>query len=626
MKNYLSNKIKICFLTILVIVGALLSQVNLGIVSAHNFPDTTPQDYESFFDQTISEQLNNEHIAGATVAVVKDGEIVFSKGYGFADVDAQIPVDANNTLFFIGSDGKLFTWTAVMQLVEQGKLDLNADINSYLDFQIPNTFPQPITMHHLMTHTAGFEDEFNSLLQNDPSKLLPLREHLIHFMPERVFVPGEVMAYSNYGTALAGYIIERVSGQTYEDYISQNLLQSLGMSKSFAGNTIPAQFEGALSKGYRFENGQFQPLDFEFTAALPAAPIRTTATDISRFMIAHLNGGCVEENCILKSETVDLMHRQQFTHDPQMSGMAYGFLETTINGQRVLWHMGESARFITLLALLPEQNLGLFISYNTAPAGGHEMLFRFLDAFYPVNRQPLNSQPLAGWEERARQFNGSYFPARSNFSSQQILVAYAQSAPILIDQGKLDFDGMQFIETEPGIFHQEDGDRTLVFKENEKGERWFYMGVLAYFQVPWYRSTSFIFPLVIACVVLFISAWLIWSISALRKKKSSNRPTAGVLWLAGTLGLFELGLFAILVAQLIQYGTTYVFPQETVNTISYLYWVAIPWTITITAKSIQSWLQNRWSLAWRIHYSLGTLAAIAMIWLAYSLNLFRITM
>ena len=115
---------------------------------------------EAFLDKLLGREMEKHHIAGAAVSVVKDGKLFFAKGYGYADLENGIPVDPEQTIFRIGSVAKLFTWTAVMQLVEQGKLDLDADINTYLDFRIPDTYPQPITLKHLLTHTSGFEDRY----------------------------------------------------------------------------------------------------------------------------------------------------------------------------------------------------------------------------------------------------------------------------------------------------------------------------------------------------------------------------------------------------------------------------------------------------------------------------------
>src|SRR5215210_4401553 len=190
---------------------------------------TDPAEMKAFLDEELGREMEKHHIAGAAVSVVKDGKLFFAKGYGDADLENGIPVDPERTNFRIGSLAKLFTWTAVMQLAEQGKLDLNADINSYLDFRIPDTYPQPITLKNLMTHTSGFEDRYYERLAKDPNDLMPPREWLISHMPARVSQPGDVAAYSSYGAALAGYIVARVSGEPYDQYIQEHILNPLGM-------------------------------------------------------------------------------------------------------------------------------------------------------------------------------------------------------------------------------------------------------------------------------------------------------------------------------------------------------------------------------------------------------------
>ena len=203
----------------------------------------------AFLDSLLAQQLAENHIAGAAVAVVKDGQVLVTKGYGYADVENGIPVDPQETMFYIGSVGKFFTWTAVMQLVEQGKLDLDADINTYLDFRIPDTYPQPITLKHLLTHTPGFEDRFFENLSLDAADVLPEREWLMTHMPARVRPPGDVAAYSNYGTQLAGYIGARAAGQSYMAYIQEHILDPLGMERSTAYSPLPPELRGYLAAG-----------------------------------------------------------------------------------------------------------------------------------------------------------------------------------------------------------------------------------------------------------------------------------------------------------------------------------------------------------------------------------------
>lgn len=186
-------------------------------------PALTAADVEAFFDGMIPLQLEQREIAGVVVVIVYQGRVLFAKGYGYADVARKIPVSPQTTLFRPGSISKLFTWTAVMQLVEQGRLDLDRDVNEYLDFAIPPAYPQPITLRHILTHTPGFEDVLKNLFATDPAKLLSLREYLVGQLPQRIYPPGVTVAYSNYATALAGYIVERVSGQPFAAYVAEHI-------------------------------------------------------------------------------------------------------------------------------------------------------------------------------------------------------------------------------------------------------------------------------------------------------------------------------------------------------------------------------------------------------------------
>src|SRR3954469_18900491 len=185
-------------------------------------PELTKADFETFLDTLIPSQLRNRNIAGAVVSVVKDGQVLFQKGYGYADVEEKKPVQPNQTLFRPGSISKLFTATAVMQLVEQGKVDLDRDVNDYLDFAIPKTYAEPVTLRQLLTHTGGFEETLKNLFVAHESDMKPLRAYLVNEMPARIFLPGKIPSYSNYGFTLVGYIIERVSGENFDRYIENH--------------------------------------------------------------------------------------------------------------------------------------------------------------------------------------------------------------------------------------------------------------------------------------------------------------------------------------------------------------------------------------------------------------------
>ena len=228
---------------------------------------TDPAELEAFLDGVVAAQKESSHVAGMTVAVVADGRLFFAKGYGMADRAAGRKVDPEKTLFRVGSVSKLFTWTAVMQLVDQGKLDLKADVNRYLagsPVRVPDTYPQPVTLTHLLTHTPGFEDVVIGLFGRSPASLRPLGELLRDEMPARVRPPGVLSAYSNHGTALAGYIVERVSGVRYEQYIEKQILEPLGMAHTTVRQPVPKALEPDLAVGYRYADGEHKPEAFEY--------------------------------------------------------------------------------------------------------------------------------------------------------------------------------------------------------------------------------------------------------------------------------------------------------------------------------------------------------------------------
>jgi CubicO group peptidase (beta-lactamase class C family) len=234
----------------------------------------TGADLEAWLDGFMTYALPRGNIAGGVVVVVKDGEVLLQKGYGYADVAVQKPVDPALTLFRPGSVSKLFTWTAVMQLVEQGRIDLDADVNSYLDFEIPADGGEVVTMRHIMTHTPGFEEQVKGLMGVGDGPV-PLGDHLKRWTPERIFAPGSTPAYSNYATALAGYVVERVSGMSFDDYLDQHVFEPLEMTHSTFRQPLPARLQEHMSKGYRLASAPPEP--FEVVGPAPAGSLSAPA-------------------------------------------------------------------------------------------------------------------------------------------------------------------------------------------------------------------------------------------------------------------------------------------------------------------------------------------------------------
>jgi CubicO group peptidase (beta-lactamase class C family) len=239
-----------------------------------------PAELESFMDGAMAALLEAHDVAGGTVSVVKDGEIFFAKGYGWADAEQRIPINPATSMFRIASVSKLFAWTAVMQLWEQGKVDLDEDVNTYLDFSIPATFAEPITLAHLLTHTAGFEDRAKGLFADGIEDLAPLGEVLAKNIPARVVPPGEVAAYSNYGAGLAGYIVQRVSGVPFQQYVEDYIYAPLGMSHSTFRQPVQPELEAFLAPGHSFTGGVHEVQDFEYDPVVADGAMSTSAGDM----------------------------------------------------------------------------------------------------------------------------------------------------------------------------------------------------------------------------------------------------------------------------------------------------------------------------------------------------------
>jgi len=429
---------------------------------------------EAFVDGIMVANLRDKHVAGATVAVVKDGALLFAKGYGYADVAKRRPIDAERSLFRIGSTSKLFTWTAVMQLVEQGKLDLDADVNRYLDFKIPATFPQPITLRHIMTHTPGFEEDGRDLISDDSAKIPALGGWLATHIPGRVRPPGTFASYSNYATALAGYIVQRASGIPWDDYIEQRVLAPLGMAQTTTRQPLPARLRTDMSDGYVWAGGAYMPKKFEIVEPMPAGSIAASASDMAKFMIAHLNDGELNGQRILADSTAKRMHAHAFGHDPRIPGFALGFYEKTSHGLRIIGHGGDTQWFHTDLALIPEEKVGVFVSYNTNTGG--ELSFaqfqtQFLDHYYPS--APSAVVMPADAAQQAQRVQGEYEFNRRSYTTFQKAIGLAGSIRIRADSGRLvmhsPLGDSRLLPVGPLLYREELGDALVAFQADSGG-------------------------------------------------------------------------------------------------------------------------------------------------------------
>jgi CubicO group peptidase (beta-lactamase class C family) len=500
---------------------------------ANATPELTKADLEPFLDALIPSQLRNRNIAGAVISVVKDGQLLFQKGYGYADVEEKKPVLPDETLFRPGSISKLFTATAVMQLVEQGKLDLDRDVNDYVDFAIPKTYQQPVTLRQLLTHTAGFEETLKNLFVANERDIKPLRTYLVNEMPARIFPPGKIPSYSNYGFTLAGYIVERVSGEKFERYIENHILKPLGMNHSTFDQPLPAQLAPQMSKGYL--SASKKPRDFEWVQAAPAGALTTTAADMTRFMLAFLQDGAVDGVSILKPETVRQMETRQFEFHPMLPGLGITFMEYLTDPVRIIGHGGDTVYFHSDMILVPDAHLGYFLSYNSLGrdvGGGRGEVWRTLvNRYFPSAAKAKTDVDLNTAKGDGHAVTGVYEGTRRGETTFLKILALLDQFSVTSDkEGVVRVEGMKnqsgdlkrWREIAPLIYREVDGLEKIGFRRNASGfvdELLPFPAIYEGQRVPWYASKVFVGVLVGGSLLLALLTVLLWPVAAIIRKR-----------------------------------------------------------------------------------------------------------
>lgn len=445
-------------------------------------PGADLTDVGEFADSYFPTSMDRYHVPGAVIVVVKGDQIILARGYGLADWERKIPVDVESTRFRIASISKLFTATAVMQLVERGEISLNEDVRIYLpSFPLSTRYPGPVTPAHLLSHTGGFDDYYVGMITLTRDKVVPLSEYLAARMPEQSVPPGKMVIYSNHAYSLLGYLVEVVSGVPFARYVDEQILAPLKMSHS--GFEIDPKDVSDMAVGSEFRKGELRNTPHYYFNTGPASSLIATGPDMAHFMIAHLNGGALEGNRILSSETIDLMHEIRFRHDGRIAGYCLGFVEHRENGRRAIWHAGEFQGYSSLLYLLPEDQVGVFISYNSADRQLHEQFIHgFLDRYYLPAAEPTYEEPEDAEYGDTNAYIGAYRPnPYSRHSYTKLAALLSQLNVTGGEDGTLRLSGNvrpNFFGTGDGIwipvgtnlFKQEDDERLIAFRQDERGD------------------------------------------------------------------------------------------------------------------------------------------------------------
>jgi CubicO group peptidase (beta-lactamase class C family) len=608
--------------------------------------ELTAADLEAFLDGVMPLQLRREDIAGAVISVVKGGKLLFAKGYGFADVAKRTPVSPDSTLFRPGSISKLFTWTAVMQQVEQGKLDLDRDVNDYLDFKIPPAFGKPITLRIIMTHTPGFEETIQELFVGDEKHLTALGDYLKAHLPERIYPPGSTPAYSNYATAMAGYIVQRVSGEKFDDYIENHIFKPLGMNNCTFRQPLPESLKPQMSNGYEVAS---QPAHhFEFVNTEPAGSSSVTATDMARFMITHLQDGTYEGVQILRPETARLMHSRQFANLPEMNAMALGFYEETRNGHRIIGHGGDTQYFHSDLHLVPDLGLGFFISYNSA--GNGEISARtavwekLLDRYFPYEPPAGAAVPSASAD--AQSVSGRYIVSRrADTTVMKVFNVLGQAKVFPNDDGTIsvsdlkDLNGepKKFKEIGPLLFRESNGQDKIGFKRDDSG-RWVLVidyPFMVFQKSPWNVNSALNLPIIIASMVIMALALLLWPVAALTRRHYGQKLTLTprdkklrlLVKIACALGLIFLAGFALFFS-MAEKDIAIVSPSynPVLRLLQLLGWLACIGALVSVYYAVLAWKdQSRWIGSKLVEIAV-CLALLGFVWFVFTWNMLHLSL
>ncbi|MFY1705169.1 serine hydrolase domain-containing protein [Micromonospora sp. WMMA1923] len=510
----------------------------------------TGPDVEAWLDGMLPAAMQRTGIAGATVAVVGDGRILTTRGYGHADTGggaaAPEPVDPERHLFRPGSVSKVFTAVAALQLVQGGTLELDADIAGKLDFDLPRSFDEPITLRHLLTHTAGFEERVAGLIGTEGDST-DLRRALVTDPPEQIFRPGTVPAYSNYGYALAGYLVERTSGMPFEEYVQRYVIDRAGMTSSTFAQPLPPALRDRMSQGYPNSAAPAGP--FEFVGVPPAGALSAPAPDMARFMLALL-GEKTDDPALLDPPTLELMRQPgldagslgTLAEGPRMS---LGLFDESRNGHRILGHGGDTNYFHSHLQILPDQRAGLFISLNSGGNGGmdsHELrqavLTGFVDRYFPAKGDQsgagaggtVDAETAA---EHAAVLAGTYESSRTMRSTflatvglvGRTSVAALEDGRLLVEPAPLSTTPAVYEEVKPWLWREVGGQRTLAARVVDgQVEAIGFDSAFALLPVDPQRGTGLVASVLGASTLVLVLTVLVWPVAAVVRRRLGRAP------------------------------------------------------------------------------------------------------
>jgi len=595
--------------------------------------DVTDKDtVEAFIDGAVKPVMKQSHGASGVVLVMKDGEVILNKGYGYQDIEKRIPVDPYNTLFRPGSISKLFTWIAVLQMEEQGKLDLDTDVNEYLtQFKVEDTWPgRPVTLRHIMTHRGGFEDgAMGYLIINDPDRIMPLADALEKYQPQRVNPPGDHTAYSNWATALAGLIVANLSGVEFNQYIRENIFDVLEMQNASFVEPLPPELDALMAKHYTFEAGRFVEKPYEIIANFgPAGALAASAGAMENFARALLNEGELNGRRILNPETVERFLAREFSHDDRTRGLGLGALHYPYNGVDVVGHDGGTTAFVSHFGLALDEDFVFYASFSGPAAASiiyQHLVWPFYDEFFPPDSIELS--PADDFVERGLKYAGTYHTWRMSFTKVESLLRFVTGVEVVpTAEGTLMIGGVEFLEEDEHLFRERDGETRIVFQTDEHGQVTGMINdgfaVAQSFKAPAYATMGFATPFLLLSYLIFVGVVARWYFqrTIIREMVDADRQAVRASnWVALLNLTFVVSLAVVLIAN--QNSLVYEVPTS-LKLVLLLPFLVVVGAIFHTYQTIQVWRNGSFTGLWpRVRYTLISLAALFIAWFYYYWNL-----
>ena len=492
------------------------------------------ENVKAFTDDYFKKNLGKWNVPGAAVAVVKDGEEMYQAGYGVSNVEKRQPVNPNTTTFPAASVSKLFTATAIMQLYQSGKLDLKEDIRKYADdILIQNSFKDPVTCQNLLTHSSGLDEESELVGSTlEPGAIRPQKDYFKTHIPTVVTQPGTVCRYSNMGYNLLGYIVEKVSGETYEAYVTGHILKPLQMDHSSVrlGNA-------SMAKGYEYEEGHYREVPFAYQYTSGSSGVITTVTDMEKFMIMHLNHGTCGNVRILDPATETRMQKKQFANDEVFDGMGEGFIRDSRNGVQILKHEGALPGYTTTLLLIPGQNFGIYVVTNSLGGMVFDFEEAFLDHFYGKSSVSGDGKSHVGDMDR---YVGTYrsYDGVSTGNISKIFAVVDSSAEFKVRKnasGELTavYNEQSKEKVETNLIYQsddrfirEDGKGYITFRRNSHGDviaAFNHVSHQTYMKIGKMETSEMICPGLLIILVMLAGSAVFSLIRQLTGQRKNNR-------------------------------------------------------------------------------------------------------